>query len=88
MDGYIEFDSAKDRENTEKHGLSLSEFPVFDSEGIIFEDDRQDYGERRYRAYGRIAGKGYAIVFTHRENRVRMISFRRAHEKEMRRYER
>jgi uncharacterized protein len=44
--------------------------------------------ETRFRAFGRIEGKGHAVAFTMRGDEMRLISFRRAHEKEMRRYER
>ena len=83
----IEFDSAKDADNIAKHGLSFADFAGFDAEPVIVVDDRIDYGETRYRAFGRIDGEGHAIVFTLRGEAMRLISFRRAHEKEMRRYE-
>lgn len=83
----MEFDAAKDAANIAKHGLSLADFTGFDGEANVIVDGRRDYGETRYQARGRIAGLGYCVVFTFDENAVRMISFRRAHEKEMRRYE-
>lgn len=82
-----EFDPAKDEANFEAHGLRLSDFAGFDTATSTVEDKRVDYGERRLRAFGRIDGKGYCLVFTVREPVLRLISFRRAHEKEMRRYE-
>jgi uncharacterized DUF497 family protein len=39
------------------------------------------------RAFGRINGEGRCIVYTVTASTLRLISFRRAHEKEMRRYE-
>ena len=83
----IEFDSAKDQANYEKHGLRLSEFSGFDDEGVTIVDDRRDYGEVRYRTFGRIDGTPHMIAFTIREASIRLISFRRMHEKEMKRYE-
>ncbi len=83
----IEFDPAKDAENIAKHGLSLAEAARFEmSEAVVMVDDRFDYLETRRRAYGRMDGLGHCLIFTYRENSVRVISFRRAHEKEMRRY--
>lgn len=81
------FDPAKNAANLEKHGLSLANFPGFDAEPIVLVDDRFDYGEIRYRAWGRIDGQGHCLVFTLRDGKLHLISFRRAHEKEMRRYE-
>ena len=83
----IEFDADKNDINWEKHDLSLAQFEGFDSEPMVVEDDRYDYGETRYRAFGRIGGVGHMIAFTIREGTMRLISFRRCHEKEMKRYE-
>ena len=84
----IEFDPEKDEENRRKHGISLADFEGFDAEPEVLSDERQDYREPRFRAFGRIDGKGHCLAFTMRDGAMRLISFRRAHEKEMRRYER
>lgn len=83
----IEFDPAKDASNRAKHGLSLAEFTGFDDLPIVNEDDRFDYGEKRFVALGRIDGKPHAIIYTRRGDILRLIGFRRAHEKELRRHE-
>ena len=83
----IAFDPAKDALNRAKHGVSLADFAGFDAAPVVRRDDRFDYGERRYRAYGRIGGVGHCLVFSLNDGAMRAISFRRAHEKEMRRYE-
>lgn len=83
----ISFDPAKDAANIAKHGLSFADFQGFDADPVVVEDDRFDYGEARYRAFGRMDGIGHCIVFTVTETGIRAISFRRAREKEMRRYE-
>jgi uncharacterized DUF497 family protein len=81
----VEFDPAKDATNIAKHGVSLSR--AADLEILVFlEDDRNEYGEVRYRAWGRIDGKGYSPAFADRDGRIRAISLRRAHKKEMRRH--
>jgi uncharacterized DUF497 family protein len=49
-------------------------------------DDRFDYGETRYRAWGHIDGIAYYLAFTFRDGEMRPISLRRAHAKEMKRY--
>lgn len=81
------FDSAKNAANIAKHGLSLADFDGFDAQPVVVVDDRFDYGETRYLAFGRIDGLGHCLVFTMRGDVFHLISFRRAHEKEMRRYE-
>lgn len=83
----IEFDSAKDQANIAKHGLSLSDAVALNlAEAEVVIDDRADHGETRYRAFGRIGARGYCLVFTIRDEALRLISFRHAHEKEMKRY--
>lgn len=83
----IAFDPDKDLINRTKHGLSLAEADGFDLAGAVVEtDDRRDYGEVRYRAFGRVEGEGRCLVFSVRSGVIRIISYRRAHEKEMRRY--
>ena len=83
----IEYDPAKDADNVAKHGVSFAQYAGFDTEPVIVVDDRADYGETRFRAFGRLEGEGYAIVFTLRGETMRLISFRRAHDKEMRRHD-
>jgi uncharacterized DUF497 family protein len=84
----IEFDPRKDEENLDRHGLRLAAFDGFDADPAVIEDRRFDYGERRFRAFGRIAGRGFCVVYTIRDGNMRLISFRRAHEKEMRQHDR
>lgn len=83
----IEWDPVKDAENLAKHELSFSEYVGFDATPFITIGDSESYGEVRYRAFGRIAGLGHCLVFTMRDGKQRLISFRRAHDKEMHRYE-
>lgn len=81
----ITFDLAKDAANVAKHGLSLAR--AGDLEVLAFlEDDRTDYGETRYRAWGLLDDKPHCLVFTERDGALRAISLRRAHKREMDRY--
>jgi hypothetical protein len=82
------FDPAKNEANREKHGIGLDEFAGFDEgTSLMLPDTRADYGEPRYRTIGLIGDVLHMIVFTHRDGMIRLISFRRAHEKERRQYE-
>jgi uncharacterized DUF497 family protein len=83
----FEFDPGKDAANIAKHGLSLGDFDGFDAEPVISVDDRLDYGEVRYRAFGRVRGDGRCLVFTMRKGIMLLISYRAAREKELRRHE-
>lgn len=81
----IEFDPAKNRLNLAKHGVDLGCAGELDIRGV-FADDRQDYGEPRFLAFGLISGVPHCLVFTVRGDKVRAISLRRAHRKEFERY--
>lgn len=80
----IEFDPAKDAINIEKHGISLSR--AVDLEVQLFIDDSARFDEPRYRLYGLIDGKAHCLAAIDRGDRVRAISLRRVHAKEMRRH--
>ncbi len=83
------FDIAKNLENFAKHDLYLSDFAGFDNHAFTaIRDVRRNYGEERYRAFGRIDEKPYMVVLTIRDAAIRLISFRRCHSKEIARYER
>jgi uncharacterized DUF497 family protein len=81
----MQFDPAKNETNMAKHGVSLERADEMVIQAVI-EDDRQDYGEIRYRAFGLIDAVAHCLVFTDREGVLRAISLRRAHRKEMKRY--
>jgi uncharacterized DUF497 family protein len=81
----IEFDPDKDAANLAKHGISLARAV----EMVILEvqvDRRFDYGEPRYRAWGYIEQTAYFLGFTVRGRKIRAITLRRAHQREMNRY--
>ena len=80
------FDPDKDRRNRAKHGVPLSLWSEMEMIAVII-DDRKDYGEERYRAFGEIYGHPHCLVFTVRDGEVRPISLRRAHQKEVADYE-
>lgn len=83
----FEFDPVKCTANLAKHGLDLRDGLALNlDEAVVLIDGRVDYHETRYRAFGRIEGSGYCLAFTLRGDAIRLISFRRAHEKEMARY--
>jgi uncharacterized DUF497 family protein len=83
----IEFDDAKDAANIAKHGVSLALAAELDLDtAVVVEDDRQDYGEVRFNAYGLIDGDLFALTFTLRGSNVRAISLRRARQKEVRQW--
>lgn len=81
------FDPAKDAINIAKHGVSLARASEMDlGTALIRIDDRRDYGELRYNAYGYVDGDLHALTFTLRGEDVRAISLRRARKKELRKW--
>lgn len=81
----IEFDPIKDEINVEKHGISLSRAVDFEILRVVL-DDRFEYGEERMLGFGFIDDKPHCICFTERNETIRVISLRRAHEREFKRY--
>ena len=63
----ILFDPRKDATNRRKHGISLSRAEDFDFEAAVFViDDREDYGEVRFRAVGFLDARLYSLVYAGR----------------------
>jgi uncharacterized DUF497 family protein len=86
----FEWDDAKAASNLAKHGVSFEVVKELDwSDAVIRLDGRREYSEFRWRAL-HVDGDGtrYVVVFTERRGRYRIISVRRAHAKELRKWER
>ena len=84
----IEFDPDKNARNIEIRGISFEQAAEFEWDGaLIVPDMRRDYGEKRFRAFGLIGSRLHAMVFTPRENGIRVISLRKANRREVLRYE-
>lgn len=83
----IEFDAEKDEINQQKHGVSLAESARFEfSTAHVFLDDRKEYGEKRFRAFGFIDDRLHVLAFTVRKDTVRAISLRKGNPREVKRY--
>lgn len=84
----IEYDAHKNAKNIELRGLSFDEVANFEFETAIrWIDDRKDYGEVRYCTLGKIDGRVHAIVYVRIDNGIRVISFRKANQREVKKYE-
>ncbi len=84
----IEFDSTKNKRNIQERGISFELAVNFDLETAkIWIDDRKDYGEERFSALGYIGERLFAMVFTVREDALRIISLRKANKREEHFYE-
>jgi uncharacterized DUF497 family protein len=83
----VAFDPEKDASNIAKHGISLARAVEMDmAAALVREDDRFDYGEPRYVAFGEIDDALHCLIFTFRGSRIRAISLRKANRKEIGRY--
>ena len=84
----VSFDPIKNTQNLELRGLSFERAVDFEfSTSWIVVDDRKDYGETRYRAIGFLEERLHALVFTETHDGIRVISFRKANQREERLYE-
>jgi len=82
----IEFDPGK-RDTTLLHrGLDMQRAgEVFDRAHITIADDRIDYGEPRYITIGKLDDRMVVLVWTWRGENLRVISMRKANEREQKR---
>lgn len=90
----FEWDRAKAQANEAKHGITFVDAALALWEAryeVRRRDTRRDYGEVRYQALVAdpdVPDLIYMIVYTPRDGRVRIISARRATQKEREHYER
>jgi len=80
----FEWDEEKRRTNLKKHGFDFVDAPaIFEQEHVIVLDDRFDYTEPRYVAFGLLHGEVVTVVFVDRPNdAIRFISMRKASSRE------
>lgn len=84
----IEFDPNKSKKNEDERGLPFSLVSEFEWETALFtEDNRFDYPEKRIIGLGKIEQRVHVICFTPIPNGIRVISFRKANKREVKRYE-
>lgn len=85
----IEYDPNKNASNIKKHGIDFEQVRLFDFENAIIEqDNRFNYGEPRFNAFGFIGERMHVLTFAVRHSTVRIISLRKANKKEVTRNER
>ena len=84
----VSFDPAKNIQNLELRGLPFERAADFEfATAWIVVDDRKNYDETRYRAIGFLEERLHALVFTETHAGIRVISFRKANQREGKRYE-
>ena len=72
-------DDAKRKANLRNHGIDFVGIEeVFEGETVTILDDRFDYGEQRFVTFGILDGRVVAVAHTETDNRIRVISVRKA----------
>ena len=83
----VTFDPAKSSVNAAKHGLALSIASELEWElALLWPDKRRDYGEERMCALLPKDDRLYFVVFVERAESRRIISLRKANEREVQTY--
>lgn len=84
----IEWDEKKRNQTLVERGLDFADVAHFDwGSSIYSEDQRHDYGETRYVAFGFIDQTLVCLAYTIRQEALRVISLRKASAKERKLYE-
>ena len=83
----IEFDEAKRADTIRARGLDMARAAdLFSGATLTVDDDRRDYGEARFITIGFLDDAMVVLVWTPRGNARRVISMRKANERERRLY--
>ncbi|MET0747837.1 MAG: BrnT family toxin [Rhizobium sp.] len=83
----IYFDPAKRDKALAERGLDFARCAeIFAGETLTREDDRKDYGAQRYITVGWLDGRMLVVVWTPRDGGERIISMRKANDREQKVY--
>ena len=85
----FEWDPDKSDRCYEERGFDFAHAAkgFFDPDRIIIKDNRYDYGENRYQMISKIKERVFVVIFTPRYNAIRIISARKANQREVKQYE-
>ena len=84
----ITYDKNKNARNIAERDLSFDRAKDFDWDtALFFQDERMDYPEERFIGVGYLDERLHVICFTPVDDGVRIISFRKANAREIKRYE-
>lgn len=85
----VEYDAAKNERNIAERNLPFGDVVNLDwAAALVGADNRRDYGETRYTAIAPAQdGRLHVVVFTEVPDGIRVISFRKANSREVKRYE-
>ena len=85
----FEWDQSKSEECFVQRGFDFAYAArvFFDPNRIVTTDTRRSYGEGRYQVMGMIEQRLFVVVYTPRHDALRIISARKANQREVRHYE-
>lgn len=84
----LEWDEDKRQDALLGRGLDFADVALIDPDSIDTKPDlRRDYGEPRFISFGRLEGVLVNFIWTPRGSRIRIISMRKANDRERKKYE-
>ena len=83
----FEYDPRKSDSNLKKHGIDFEEAQALWDDEAFIEVPAKNLDEPRFLVVGKIKGKHWSAVITHREGNIRIISVRRSRDEEIDLYE-
>lgn len=85
----FEWDEAKSEACFRERGFDFAYAAgaFFDPDRLIQSDTRHSYDEDRYQLMGRIEQRLFVVVYTSRRDAIRIISARKANQREVKHYE-
>jgi uncharacterized DUF497 family protein len=85
----FEWDEAKSEACFKERGFDFAYAAraFFDPKRIVHADTRHSYGEDRYQLMGQIEQRLFLVVYTQRQQVTRIISARKANQREVKNYE-
>lgn len=85
----FEWDEAKSEACFTQRGFDFA-YPArafFDPKRIVHVDNRRSYGEERYQLMGIVELRLFVVVYTPRKDALRIISARKANQREVKHYD-
>ncbi|CZT33774.1 hypothetical protein GA0004734_00007960 [Rhizobium sp. 9140] len=83
----LEWDEEKRQKNLRERGIDFASAAAMDpSSALTAIDSRSDYGEMRFLVFGFIEARLHVLCWTPRDGRMRVISLRKANEREQKAY--
>jgi len=83
----FEFDPRKSAANKKKHGIDFIEAQALWDDPDLLEIQAKTTDEPRYLVVGIISNKHWSGIITYRQDKIRIISFRRSRPEEVQLYE-